>query len=46
MIVIGILGSVYFQNLGELNNALLNESSKAIEFAISLAGIMRSEEVV
>ena len=40
MIVIGILGSVYFQNLGELNNALLNESSKAIEFAISLAGIM------
>lgn len=40
MIVIGILGSVYFQNLGELNNALLNESSKAIEFAISLAGVM------
>ena len=40
MIVIGILGSVYFQNLGALNNALLNESSKAIEFAISLAGIM------
>lgn len=40
MIVIGILGSIYFQNLGELNAVILNESSKAIEFAISLAGIM------
>ncbi len=40
MIVIGIVGSVYFQNLGELNTVILNESSKAIEFAISLAGIM------
>ena len=40
MIVIGILGSVCFQNLGELNTVILNESSKAIEFAIGLAGIM------
>lgn len=40
MIVFGIFGSVYFQNLGELNKVLLNESSRAIEFAISLAGVM------
>lgn len=40
MIVIGIVGSVCFQNLGELNTVILNESSKAIEFAIGLAGIM------
>ncbi|MGL5694028.1 MAG: nucleoside recognition domain-containing protein [Peptostreptococcaceae bacterium] len=35
-----MLGSVCFQNLGGLNTVLLNESSNAIEFAISLAGIM------
>ena len=40
MIVIGIGGSIYFQNLGELNTVLLSESSKAIEFAISIAGVM------
>ncbi|MGL5692706.1 MAG: nucleoside recognition domain-containing protein [Peptostreptococcaceae bacterium] len=40
MIVFGIVGSMYFQNLGELNKVLLNESSRAIEFAISLAGVM------
>ena len=40
MIVIGIGGSIYFQNLGDLNTVLLNESSRAIEFAISIAGVM------
>lgn len=40
MIVVGILGSVCFQNLGGLNTVLLNESSNAIEFTLSLAGIM------
>ena len=40
MIVIGIGGSIYFQNLDGLNTVLLNESSRAIEFAISIAGVM------
>lgn len=40
MILIGILGSVFFGNLQGLNDAILNESSRAIEFCISLAAIM------
>jgi len=40
MIFIGIIGSVFTNNLGELNKIILGEASKAIEFAISLAGAM------
>ncbi|MDR0879596.1 MAG: spore maturation protein [Clostridioides sp.] len=40
MIVIGIVGSLAFNNLGALNGVILSEASNAIEFAISLAGIM------
>lgn len=40
MIAIGITGSVIFNNLGELNKVILNEASRGVDFAISLAGIM------
>ena len=40
MIVIGIVGSIYFDNLQQLNTVILDEGSKAIEFTISLAAIM------
>ena len=40
MIFIGIVGSVFTGNLGELNKIILGEASRAIEFAISLAGVM------
>ncbi|MBU5336342.1 spore maturation protein [Intestinibacter bartlettii] len=40
MILIGIVGSIYFGNLPELNTVILNEGSRAIEFTISLAAIM------
>ncbi len=40
MISIGIVGSICTNNLAQLNEVILNESSKGIEFAVSLAGIM------
>ena len=40
MIVIGIVGSIYFDNLQQLNTVILDEGSRAIEFTISLAAIM------
>lgn len=40
MISIGIIGSLFSNNLGELNKVILNETSKGVEFAISLAGVM------
>ena len=40
MIVIGIVGSICFNNLPETNKAILNEGTRAIEFAITLAGVM------
>lgn len=40
MIVIGIIGSIYFDNLEQLNKVILTEGSRAIEFTISLAAIM------
>lgn len=40
MITMGIIGSIYFGNLIELNNVIMNEGSRAIEFTISLAAIM------
>lgn len=40
MISIGIVGSIYKGNLADLNNVILNESSKAIDFTITLAGAM------
>ncbi len=40
MLSIGIVGSIIFDNLGELNKVILNEASKGVEFAISLAGVM------
>lgn len=40
MILIGIVGSVLNGNLEALNVSILNESSRAIEFSISLAGAM------
>lgn len=40
MIAIGIIGSMAFNNLGELNKVILTEASKGVEFAISLAGVM------
>ena len=39
-IVIGIVGSIYFGNLTELNTVIMSEGSRAIEFTISLAAIM------
>ena len=32
MVAIGIVGSICFGNLPELNNVILNEGSRAIEF--------------
>ena len=40
MVAIGIVGSMCFGNLPELNNVILNEGSRAIEFTIGLAAIM------
>lgn len=40
MIVIGVVGSICFNNLPETNQAILNEGTRAIEFAITLASIM------
>jgi spore maturation protein A len=40
MISIGIIGSIVTNNLGELNKVILNEASRGVEFAISLAGVM------
>ena len=40
MISIGIVGSIITDNLGELNKVILNEASRGVEFAISLAGVM------
>ena len=40
MIYIGIVGSKITNNLGELNKVILNEASRGVEFAISLAGVM------
>ncbi len=40
MIAIGIIGSICFNNLPETNQAILNEGTRAIEFAITLASIM------
>ncbi|MFR1851835.1 nucleoside recognition domain-containing protein [Intestinibacter sp.] len=40
MVTIGIVGSICFGNLPELNNVILNEGSRAIEFTIGLAAIM------
>ncbi|MBJ8537179.1 spore maturation protein [Clostridioides difficile] len=40
MVSIGIIGSLISKNMGELNKVILIETSKGIEFAISLAGIM------
>ena len=40
MISIGIVGSILTNNLSELNKVILNEASRGVEFAISLAGVM------
>lgn len=40
MISLGIIGSIFSNNLGELNKVILNEASRGIEFAISIAGVM------
>lgn len=40
MLFIGIVGSIFTDNLGELNKVILNEASKGVEFALSLAGVM------
>ena len=40
MISTGIIGSIIFNNLEELNKVIINEASRGVEFAISLAGIM------
>ena len=40
MITLGIIGSVCFNNLHETNQAILNEGTRAIEFAITLASVM------
>lgn len=40
MICIGIVGSIFTNNLGELNKVILGEASKGVEFAIGLAGVM------
>ena len=40
MMSIGIVGSIITNNLGELNKVILNEASRGVEFAISLAGVM------
>ncbi|EPZ53559.1 spore maturation SpmA domain protein [[Clostridium] sordellii ATCC 9714] len=38
MIFIGIIGSILTNNLGQLNEVILSEASRGIEFAVSLAG--------
>ncbi|RDY25359.1 spore maturation protein, partial [Romboutsia weinsteinii] len=38
MIAIGIVGSIFSNNLGELNKVILSETSKGVDFAIGLAG--------
>ena len=40
MITLVIIGSVCFNNLHETNQAILNEGTRAIEFAITLASVM------
>ena len=40
MIFIGIIGSILTNNLCQLNEVILSEASRGIEFAVSLAGIM------
>lgn len=40
MIVLGIIGSIYFGKLPEINQAILNEGTRAIEFSITLASVM------
>ena len=40
MMSIGIVGSMLSNNLTQLNEVILSEASRGIEFAISLAGIM------
>lgn len=40
MVLIGIIGSLIFKNMGELNKVILSEILKGIEFVISLVGIM------
>ena len=40
MMSIGIVGSIITNNLGDLNKVILNEASRGVEFAISLAGVM------
>ncbi|MEF9992118.1 MAG: nucleoside recognition domain-containing protein [Peptostreptococcaceae bacterium] len=40
MIFIGIVGSIFTNNLGQLNEVILSEASRGIEFAVSLAGVM------
>lgn len=40
MLSIGIVGSIFSNNLGELNKVILTEASRGVEFAISLAGVM------
>lgn len=40
MVSIGIIGSAFTGNLGELNKVILGEASNAIEFTISIAGAM------
>ena len=40
MISVGIVGSVLSNNLTQLNEVILSEASRGIEFAISLAGII------
>ena len=40
MIFIGILGSIFSNNLPDLNKVILNEASRGIEFSLNLAGAM------
>ncbi len=40
MISLGIVGSIVTNNLAQLNEVILSEASRGIEFALSLAGIM------
>ena len=40
MLSIGIVGSIFSNNLGELNKVILEEASHGVDFAISLAGVM------
>ena len=40
MILLGIVGSICFNNLSEVNQVILNEGTRAIEFSITLASVM------